>query len=83
MHLAEHFTVVHSFSVQLLIGGTSIGEGKVIERTKCVHGKILRDTELKVQIMKVKYYDMDHPDYHCKLEKGGFSAWLAEDCIKK
>ena len=82
MHLAEHFTVVHSFSVQLLIGGTAIGEGKVVERTKRVHGEILRDTELKVQVIKMNY-DMEHPDYPCKIEKGGFSAWLAEDCIKK
>ena len=28
-------------------------------------------------------YDMEHPDYPYKIEKGGFSAWLAEDCIKK
>ena len=83
MHLAEHFTVVHSFSVQILIGNSSIGEGKVVERTPCVHGKILKDTELKLQIMNLKYDGIDHPDYDYKLEKGGFLAWLADDCMKK
>lgn len=76
MHLAEHFTVVHSFSVQLLIGGTAIGEGKLVERTKCVHGEILRDAELKVQVIKMNY-DMEHPDYPYKMKKEDFQrGWL-------
>ena len=48
--------------IQLLIGGTAIGVGKIVEKTKCFHGILLRDTELKVQVMKVNY-DMEHPDY--------------------
>ena len=80
MHLAEHFTVVHS--CQLLIGKTPIDEGKIADRTKYVHQKILLDTELKVQLTKMKF-KMDHPEYSYPMENGGFTAWLAEDCCQK
>ena len=80
MRLAEHFTVVHSFSVHLLIGETEIGEGRVAHRTKYIHQNILLDSELKVQLTKVNYKKMDHPDYSYQIESGGFTAWPKEDC---
>ena len=63
MHSTNDFTPIYFWIIlQLLIGGTAICVGKIVEKMKCVHGILLRDTELKVQVMKVNY-DMEHPDY--------------------